>query len=256
MTSIRSFSEILMQADPLDDAARARFSRIIHDESLRLTRLLDDLLDLSVLENGLVTLHEGDVELGPVLDRAIHAAGALAEGGRIAILRDAEAERVTLHTDADRLAQVFINLISNAQKYCDAERPELRVEVRQALGPCRDRLRRQRSGHPRAAAGADVREIRSTRHRAGRARGGAWALRSAARSWSASAAACATSRARAACASWCACPCGRPRRPEPAHRRMENTGVARGLFTVGVAQRGLRSIPIKVLTVRLPDDLP
>jgi signal transduction histidine kinase len=44
MTSIRSFSEILMQADPVDDAARTRFSRIIHDESLRLTRLLDDLL--------------------------------------------------------------------------------------------------------------------------------------------------------------------------------------------------------------------
>jgi signal transduction histidine kinase len=131
MTSIRSFSEILMQADPLDDAARARFSRIIHDESLRLTRLLDDLLDLSVLENGRVTLHEGPVELGPVLDRAIHAAGALAEGGRIAIRRDPEAERVTLVTDADRLAQVFINLISNAQKYCTAERPELRVEVRQ-----------------------------------------------------------------------------------------------------------------------------
>jgi hypothetical protein len=37
---------------------------------------------------------------------------------------------VALHTDADRLAQVFINLISNAQKYCDAEQPELRIDVR------------------------------------------------------------------------------------------------------------------------------
>jgi hypothetical protein len=36
---------------------------------------------------------------------------------------------VELHTDADRLAQVFINLISNAQKYCDAERPELSIDV-------------------------------------------------------------------------------------------------------------------------------
>jgi signal transduction histidine kinase len=123
-----------MQTDPLDDAARARFSRIIHDESLRLTRLLDDLLDLSVLENGKVTLNEGEVTLRDVLDRAIYAAGALAEGGRIAIARDAEAERVTVHTDSDRLSQVFINLISNAQKYCDAERPELRVEVRQRVG--------------------------------------------------------------------------------------------------------------------------
>ncbi len=129
MTSIRSFSEILMQADPVDDAARTRFSRIIHDESLRLTRLLDDLLDLSVLENGKVTLHEDAVDLGEVIDRAVYAAGAQEEGGRLRIVRDREAEDVALWTDADRLAQVFINLISNAQKYCDATRPELTITV-------------------------------------------------------------------------------------------------------------------------------
>ena len=127
MTSIRSFSEILMQADPVDDAARAKFSRIIHDESLRLTRLLDDLLDLSVLENGRVTLNMTEVRLGDVMDRAINAAGA--QGGGIAIRRDPAAEGVILWTDADRLSQVFINLISNAQKYCDAQVPELRISV-------------------------------------------------------------------------------------------------------------------------------
>jgi signal transduction histidine kinase len=134
MTSIRSFSEILMQSDPVDDAARTRFSRIIHDESLRLTRLLDDLLDLSVLESGMVTLNRGEAELGEILDRAIYAVGAMEEGGRIAIRRDREAERVRLVTDPDRLTQVFINLISNAQKYCDAEAPELRIEMRERPG--------------------------------------------------------------------------------------------------------------------------
>jgi signal transduction histidine kinase len=151
MTSIRSFSEILMQADPVDDAARTRFSRIIHDESLRLTRLLDDLLDLSVLENGLVTLNRGETSLGDVLDRAIYAAGALEEGGRIAIRRDRGGRAVTLVTDPDRLTQVFINLISNAQKYCDAEAPELRIEVHRRPGHGRGCLRRQRQGHPAAS---------------------------------------------------------------------------------------------------------
>ncbi len=134
MTSIRAFSEILMQADPVDDAARARFSRIIHDESLRLTRLLDDLLDLAVLEHGRVTLHEGEAMLSDVLDRAIRSAGAQAGTGRLAILRDPSAEAMAIWTDADRLAQVFINLISNAQKYCDAETPELTIAVRQRPG--------------------------------------------------------------------------------------------------------------------------
>ena len=134
MTSIRAFSEILMQADPVDDAARTRFSRIIHDESLRLTRLLDDLLDLAVLEHGRVTLHEGEARLCDVLDRAIRSAGAQAGTGRLTIRRDPDAEAVTLWTDADRLAQVFINLISNAQKYCDAETPELTISVQQRPG--------------------------------------------------------------------------------------------------------------------------
>jgi len=134
MTSIRAFSEILMQTDLLDEAARARFSRIIHDESLRLTRLLDDLLDLSVLEHGRVTLHEGEAQIADVLDRAIYAAGAQAETGRLAITRDRPAEAVAVWTDADRLAQVFINLISNAQKHCDADAPELTITVRQMPG--------------------------------------------------------------------------------------------------------------------------
>ncbi len=128
MTSIRSFSEILMQADKVDDAARTRFSRIIHDESLRLTRLLDDLLDLSVLENGRVTLNMSEAQLGDVLDRAIHAAGAEAGDG-ITLVRDRAREAVALWTDPDRLAQVFINLISNARKYCDAAVPELVISV-------------------------------------------------------------------------------------------------------------------------------
>jgi len=133
MTSIRAFSEILMQSDGVDDAARARFSRIIHDETLRLTRLLDDLLDLSVLEHGRVTLHEAETRLSDVLDRAIYAAGAQANG-RLTIHRSPETEAITLWTDPDRLAQVFINLISNAQKYCDAIAPELTISVRQSGG--------------------------------------------------------------------------------------------------------------------------
>ena len=48
-----------------------------------------------------------------------------------ALSRDLPAEAIFLRTDPDRLAQVFINLISNARKYCDAARPELRISVRQ-----------------------------------------------------------------------------------------------------------------------------
>ena len=53
MTSIRSFSELLRETPDLSPGgAGARFASIIHDESLRLTRLLDEILDIDSLEEG------------------------------------------------------------------------------------------------------------------------------------------------------------------------------------------------------------
>lgn len=128
MTSIRAFSEILM-IDDLASEERQNYSGIIRDESQRLTRLLDDLLDLSVLENGQVVLNEATLSLHEVLERAVNASSSLTKG-KLTIIREPEREEVSLHTDADRLSQVFINLITNACKYCDAEAPELAIKVR------------------------------------------------------------------------------------------------------------------------------
>jgi Na+/proline symporter/nitrogen-specific signal transduction histidine kinase len=130
MTSIRAFSEILRDSEDLPDTERNRFSSVIHDEAMRLTRLLDDLLDLSVLEHGQVSLNLRRAALSEVLDRAIASALAEEDGARLRILRNPAAEALELATDIDRLSQVFINLISNARKYCDADAPELRLEVR------------------------------------------------------------------------------------------------------------------------------
>ena len=54
--------------------------------------------------------------------------------GTIAIRRRRGAEGLSLATDLDRLTQVFINLIANAAKYCDAPRPELRIQLHQVDG--------------------------------------------------------------------------------------------------------------------------
>ncbi len=128
MTSIRSFSEILRDADTLSGEEKSRYASIIHSEAIRLTRLLDDLLDLSVLENGQVTLNRQHICLRDVLDHAVLTTQAGAKR-RLKIARDPASENVMLTTDPDRLAQVFINLIANAQKYCRAEVPQLTISV-------------------------------------------------------------------------------------------------------------------------------
>lgn len=133
MTSIRAFSEILTEGD-LPPEAVMRYGRIIHDEAKRLTRLLDDLLDLSVLENGAVQLTLGLASLQGMIDTALTAARATRPEREFQVVRDLPSETIYLRTDADRLTQVFINLISNARKYCDASWPELRITVRQRAG--------------------------------------------------------------------------------------------------------------------------
>ena len=129
MTSIRAFSEILTEGG-LDPETVVKYGGIIHDEAKRLTRLLDDLLDLSVLENGTVQLNLALTNLHEMIDKALIAARQTRPERSFEIDRDPVAENVYLLTDADRLTQVFINLIANARKYCSADHPQLRIAVR------------------------------------------------------------------------------------------------------------------------------
>ena len=135
MTSIRAFSEILRDGGTTGPEQQ-KYAGIIQDEALRLTRLLDDLLDLSVLENGQVELHRQTGSLRDLLDRSVAAAGM--RDGRVRLIRQRADEGAILTTDLDRLSQVFINLIANAQKYCTTPQPdltpELRIEVKR-IGP-------------------------------------------------------------------------------------------------------------------------
>ena len=135
MTSIRAFSEILRMGD-LDAEAHEKYASIIHGEAVRLTRLLDDLLDLSVLENGQVQLNPQHESLKQVLDRAVAATSSISRD-KFTIRRWEEGEQIDLYTDTDRLAQVFINLITNAAKYCDAPVARLKIHVSRRPGVLR-----------------------------------------------------------------------------------------------------------------------
>lgn len=128
MTSIRAFSDILMTPD-LSSEERGRFAGIINTEAARLTRLLDDLLDLSVLESGRAQLTVTAANLHDLIGRALQAASATRPERAFQVERSVLDEHLGIITDADRLLQVLINVISNSRKYCDAARPVLRIRV-------------------------------------------------------------------------------------------------------------------------------
>jgi signal transduction histidine kinase len=130
MTSIRSFTEILLDEKELEPGRSAHFLRIIHDESVRLTRLLDSTLDLSLLERGEAPWQASAVDPEAALDSAIRACSGLAADRNVRIVSGPRARGVRVEANADRLAQVFINLISNAIKYNTSENPLLRITTR------------------------------------------------------------------------------------------------------------------------------
>jgi len=80
------------------------------------------------LENVGLDIQEGG--LNELIDRAIMASASVLPERHFTIRRQPLDEAVTLKTDIGRLTQVFINVLSNARKYCDAAEPEMRIGVR------------------------------------------------------------------------------------------------------------------------------
>lgn len=126
MTAIRSFSEILLDTPDLSAEERARFLRIIHEETLRLTRLLDELLDLGRLEAGHFEVPTAPMAPAEALRSAVDCVSGLTRerGVMIEMGPLAETEAVA---NPDRLRQVIVNLLSNALKYNANPRPRIRL---------------------------------------------------------------------------------------------------------------------------------
>lgn len=129
MTSIRSFSEILLDGDGIDPKKRQHFVSTIHQESLRLTKLLDEILDLSALERGERPWDNAPFDAEAALDRALTVCEALFRQRNVAVTFGDRARTTMVEGDADRLCQVLINLISNAVKYNQSEAPEMMVST-------------------------------------------------------------------------------------------------------------------------------
>ena len=105
--------------------------QVVVGEGERLTKLIDDVLDLAKIEAGKLEWNMGPVTVQEIIDHATAATGSLLEPKGLRLVKDVDATLPVITGDRDRLIQVVINLISNAVKFTDAGTITCRA-VRQA----------------------------------------------------------------------------------------------------------------------------
>ena len=130
LTSIRAFSEILHDNPDLEPEEREHFLTVIISESERLTRLINQVLDLSKLESGRAEWNIEELDVPELVDGALAATHQLLRERDISVEWGADGRVPAVAADRDRVTQVLVNLISNAAKFCDPDDGRIELRVR------------------------------------------------------------------------------------------------------------------------------
>ena len=117
LTSIRALSEMLHEDPRLDLADRSRFLGIIVTEAERLTRLINQILDMAKMESGRAEWTTSEVDMGEVARESMASLEQLFREKGVVLEGDIPSSLPSVLADRDRLTQVMINLLSNAVKF-------------------------------------------------------------------------------------------------------------------------------------------
>ena len=128
ITSIKGFTETLLDGAMNEPVIMKEFLEIIQKESNRLHLLIDDLLELSAMERENFSLQFGHVELLELMNDALKIVSGSLERKKMAINLDI-ADEIAIEGDASRLIQVMVNLLSNAINY-SKEQTKITVSVK------------------------------------------------------------------------------------------------------------------------------
>jgi signal transduction histidine kinase len=134
LTSIRMFAELLAEGRVADAAKQRSYLGIIAAEASRLTRLINNVLDFSRLERGEKTYQLQLCDLAAVARAAALSFRPHLEAAGLAFDCSVPDTALPVRGDADALAQIIVNLLSNAEKYSNG-RKEIQLRVSRAQAP-------------------------------------------------------------------------------------------------------------------------
>lgn len=147
LSMLQGYSEALLDDIAQSPEERRELAQVIYEESLRMGRLVQDLLDLARMEAGRMEMHEAETRVLPLLQRVYRKFSAFARDREVALRLEvspgAEDDLLLQRADEDRLEQVLTNLLDNAlrhtpngasitlrgDRYIAAGEPLVRLEV-------------------------------------------------------------------------------------------------------------------------------
>ncbi len=117
LTSLIGFSQALVDGSLLNDVERTRAATIIHEESERVLRMAQELLDLARVEAGSISMHITAVDLGGQLQQELEMVRRRAVARSLSLKLNVPDDIPPVAADTERLHQILDNLLDNAVKY-------------------------------------------------------------------------------------------------------------------------------------------
>jgi len=117
LASITAYSEMLVDGEANDEQTRKEFYSVIQNQARRLSRLIEDILNTSRIESGLVKVSKEVLSLTMIIEDQLQMIKGYAEEKNIEIIGQKPIVFDQVYVDRDMMSQVIINLLSNAVKY-------------------------------------------------------------------------------------------------------------------------------------------
>lgn len=122
LTSIKAFIEIIQDNPDIEQTQRDKFLTNMNNEIDRMSRLINQVLDMEKLESGTLSLAMEKVSPYQIIEDSLLTMNHLFQTKNIKIEKDLEnIKNVVIQGERDRLKQVFVNILSNSTKYIDSK---------------------------------------------------------------------------------------------------------------------------------------
>ncbi|TWT76139.1 Sensor histidine kinase YycG [Posidoniimonas polymericola] len=134
LANIRAYAESLATVDDIDPESQKRFYNIIQSEAVRLSQLVDDLLDVSRMQAGALAIDRREMDLSRMVEEVTQKVAASIESASIDFRCETPPKYPKIVADKSKLAAAVVNLLGNAVKYTpEGGRVTFRVDLSEGM---------------------------------------------------------------------------------------------------------------------------